>query len=326
MSDLWLRNPSLAYVAWQSRERTGAGHSGFAPQSIIQHRAMLDRFHRHLVSHGVTMANFGSGHIETFWLEPEVASHAADTRTRYVQLLDRLCRYLIDIGLRDDNPVAALVSDAGWSGQGSTPLFLPEEIDLRLQEFVRMDLDGDVASLRMRAVVGLFLGSGITAAEGRAAELGDLHLADDAPYLVVAAGRGKPARRVPLEGFSIDALNAWRARRRLLAIEGNLLFALRASGKPVTAMSLGNIVREAFGKIGYEAPDMSPRILRNTYCRRALLAGVPRERVSQLLGLSSNHTCDRILATIESMQGDKDMQRGRSGDSGFAGATAGTGQ
>lgn len=187
---------------------------------------------------------------------------------------------------------------AGWSGQSTVPLFLPEDVDLRLQDFVRTYRGSDVSGLRLRAVVALFLGAGVTAAEGRAATVHDLQFSCDAPYLRVAEGRGKPARTVPLEPFAVSALAAWKARREMLPIAGSLLFALRASGKPVTDMSLGNLVRDAFAEIGHEAPDMSPRILRNTYCRRALLAGVPRERVSQLLGLASNHTCDRILATI----------------------------
>ncbi len=208
------------------------------------------------------------------------------------------------------------MSYAGWSGQGNPPLYLPEEIDLRLQDFVMADGSGDAGTLRVRAVVGLFLGTGITAAEGRAAALHDLYATGDAPHLFVGIGRGRPARTIPLEAFAVDALMAWKARRQTLPIGSDLLFAVRASGKPITDMSLGNIVREAFDRIDYEAADMSPRILRNTYCRRALLAGVPRERVSQLLGLSSNHTCDRIMATIGSGWNDKTERHVPDGDDG----------
>ncbi len=326
MKDLWLRNPSLAYAVWQDRERASAGHRGFAPQSITQHRAMLDRFHRHLASRGATIANFDSDHIEAFWLQPEAVAYAPETRTRYLQLLDRLCRYLVDIGVRDNNPAAELASVACWSGQSKGPLFLPEEIDLRLQEFVGADHSHDVSSLRMRAVVALLLGTGITAAEGRAASLHDLYTTCDVPYLSVEAVRGKPARTVPLEAFAIATLDAWKTRRETLPIAGDLLFALRASGRPITDMSLGKIVRDAFRKIGYEAADMSPRILRNTYCRRALLAGVPREQVSGLLGLSSNHTCDRIQGTIGNLPNGKAAAHGRSDGAGVAGATTCGGQ
>ena len=64
-------------------------------------------------------------------------------------------------------------------------------------------------------------------------------------------------------------------------------------------MSLGRIVSEILNTIGATDVEMSPRTLRNTFCRRQLLAGRPREEVSQMLGLASNRTCDRIFATIQ---------------------------
>ncbi len=300
MNDLWLRNPSIAYAMWQDRERSEMTR-GFAPQSVVQHQAMVDRFNRHLVAHGVTLADFESHHIDAFWLDADAATYAPGTRTRYLKLLDRLCRHLVEIGVRGSNPAAHLASRASWPSQGPVPLFLPEEIDQRLQDFVANGPTESVSALRTRAIVAVFLGTGITAREGRIATLEQLHASGDFPHLHVEPSDGKPGRRIPLETFATPVLQAWKARREQLPIRGDLLFALRASGTPITDMSLGNIVREAFKAIGYEADDMSPRILRNTYCRRLLIAGTSRETVSALLGLASTHTCDRMLATI----GDK---------------------
>lgn len=58
-------------------------------------------------------------------------------------------------------------------------------------------------------------------------------------------------------------------------------------------------MRDALQAVGFEGDDMSPRVLRNTFCRRQLLAGVSRLDVAALLGLASLHTCDRIAATID---------------------------
>jgi hypothetical protein len=43
---------------------------------------------------------------------------------------------------------------------------------------------------------------------------------------------------------------------------------------------------------------MSPRVLRNTYARRLLLAARTNEEVSRLLGLVSQRTVVRLRATI----------------------------
>ncbi|MCY0854602.1 tyrosine-type recombinase/integrase [Cupriavidus sp. D39] len=298
MNNLWLKNPSLAYADWQGRESAGTDQRRFAQQSIVQHRAMLDRFQRHLVAHGVTLEDFDPDHIEAFWRDPEAATYTSATRMRYLQLLDRLCRHLVEIGVRETNPAADPVRDGSWSSDGAVPLFLPEEVDARLQDFVQPLEGDDVSRLRMRAILALFLGAGVTAAEGRSATIHDLQTSCTSSFLSVPEGRAKVARSVQLEPFAVPALDAWKVRRATLPIAGDLLFALRPSGTPITDMSLGNIVRDAFEAIDYRAADMSPRILRNTYCRRALLAGVPRDRVSERLGLTSNHTCDRMLATI----------------------------
>lgn len=298
MNNLWLKNPSLAYADWQDRLSTDTGTRRFARQSIIQHRAMLDRFHRHLVDHGVTLADFEADHIAAFWRGPSAATYTSSTRMRYLHLLDRLCRHLVEIGMRETNPAAELAREGSWSNDGSPPLFLPKAVDEQLQDFVQPLPGDDISQLRMRAILALFLGTGVTAAEGRAAALHDLQDLSAHPCLHVPELGTKAARSVPLEPFAVPAMDAWKTVRASLPIAGNLLFALRSCGAPITDMSLGNIVRDAFEAIAYEADDMSPRILRNTYCRRALLSGVPRDSVSTLLGLTSNRTCDRMMATI----------------------------
>jgi hypothetical protein len=63
-------------------------------------------------------------------------------------------------------------------------------------------------------------------------------------------------------------------------------------------MFLGLVVREALETIGFRAPDMSPRVLRNTYARRQLLAGRSNEDVSRLLGHVSQRTVIRLRATL----------------------------
>jgi hypothetical protein len=71
----------------------------------------------------------------------------------------------------------------------------------------------------------------------------------------------------------------------------------------MTDMQLGRIVREALEAIEFHAPDMSPRVLRNTYARRQLIAGRSNQDVSRLLGLASERTVVRLRATIDDDSG-----------------------
>lgn len=297
MDILWLSNPTLAYRDWQAREAAGADRRPFAERSIVQHQAMFEHFRRHLLARGTSVASFGTDDIEAFWQTPEAKTYSQATRMRYVKLLDRLCRHLVFAGVREDNPAAGLLASVRWPEEEPTPQYLDATTDQRLQAYLQSPAE-DLASLRSRAIVAIFLGTGITAAEARVARMGDLY-PDAAPsYLFVPAQGPREARTVHLSDFAEPLLRDWLARRRALPIEGDRLFTLRQNGQPITDMSLGRIVSEILNTIGATDVEMSPRTLRNTFCRRQLLAGRPREEVSQVLGLASNRTCDRILATI----------------------------
>jgi len=298
MDTLWLTNPALAYADWQDREAAGANQRRFAERSIVQHRAMFEHFYRHLLTVGSALTSFGPDHIEAFWKSAEAAAYCDATRMRYIKLLDRLCRHLVAIGVRGSNPAAELARTAQWPQDEPDPIYLPEDADIRLQVYVQPNNEDDLPALRSRAIVALFLGTGVSASEGRAATIDALRTTGRRPYLHVDTHGPRPARTVHLPTFAVPILASWKARRMTLPIHGDLLFVLRPTGRPITDMSLGLVVRRALEKIDFEAEDMSPRILRNTYGRRLLLAGVARDEVSQRLGLVSNRTVDRIAATI----------------------------
>lgn len=294
---IWLINPSLAYRDWQHREAAGADRRPFSDRSLVQHQAMFENFRKHLVCRGATIPTFGSADIEAFWQTAEGRSYSQATRMRYLKLLDRLCRHLVFAGVRLENPVAALLAVESWPDQDPTPQYLGAVEDERLQRFLATPAD-NLVDLRNQAIVATLLATGITAAELRRARLQDLHLAAAPPYLMVRAHGSRDARTVHIEAFAVPTLQTWRARRETLPVDGDLLFTLTATGGPVTDMSLGRIVAAVLKEIGYAGAEPSPRTLRNTFCRRQLLAGRPRGEVGRTLGLSSNRTCDRIAATI----------------------------
>ncbi|SCU73649.1 hypothetical protein CNECB9_1260010 [Cupriavidus necator] len=113
-TSLWHTNPTAAYADWQAREAAGADRRPFSARSIVQHRAMFEHFRRHLLERGATLASFSPEHIAAPWHTPAGARHGVATRMRYLKLLDRLCRHLVAIGVRQTNPAAPLVREAHW--------------------------------------------------------------------------------------------------------------------------------------------------------------------------------------------------------------------
>jgi integrase len=295
----WIAAPTDAYRLWQETDAVGADRRPFSARSRVQHAAMFDRFLRHLATKDVTLATFGAAHVESFFADVEKrCTPGTTTRLRYGRMLDRLCRHLVEEGIREENPVTAMAAFERWPEDEPVPLFLDVDADTRLQEWVHPVGSDDGRALRNRAIVALFLGTGVTAAELRQTRYENLITDGVRPHVEVPKRGPRESRRIPLPAFAIAALTAWKESLPSTLAEA-LLFPAPGRAGTVNDVLLGTVVREALEAIGFRAPDMSPRILRNTYARRQLLAGRSNVDVSQLLGLTSQRTVVRLRATIE---------------------------
>ncbi|WOD14416.1 tyrosine-type recombinase/integrase [Paraburkholderia kirstenboschensis] len=308
-ADLWRSDPETAYAEWQHAEATGADPRAFAERSIVQHCSMFARFHRYLTSHGVTVAEFGTDHIDGFFADLDRdCAPGTSTRLRYLKLLDRLSRHLSLLGLRTDNPAATLLPQEHWPEDEPMPVFLWPDEDARLQELCRVVDFESFKEMRNRAIVAMLLGTGVSAAELTALTVDDLEVGAR-PSVFVRKRGPRIARRVPVDAFAVEVLRAYGKARIGLPVSDGLLFMATAGGKPMKPATLGQCVRAALRLVEAAATDESPRLLRNTYGRRHLLEGKTNEQVSNLLGLSSHRTATRLRETIVD-PGDDDDQTG----------------
>jgi site-specific recombinase XerD len=295
----WFETPSDAYRLWQETEAVGGDRRPFSERSRIQHAAMFDRFLRHLTTKEVTLATFGAEHVESFFAEVETrCAPGTTTRLRYGKMLDRLCRHLVEYRIRNENPVTMMAAFERWPEEEPVPLFLDIDSDARLQEWVQPVESDNARTQRNRAIVALFHASGVTAAELRQTQCESLIIDGARPYIEVPKRGPRALRRVPLPAFAIASLSFWKASLPPDSPEG-LLFSAPGRAGMVNDVLLGSTVREALESIGFCAPDMSPRVLRNTYARRQIIAEKSNEEVSRLLGLTTHRTAVRLRATIE---------------------------
>ena len=298
----WLAAPADAYRLWQETEAVGADRKPFSARSRVQHAAMFDHFLRHLTTKGTTVTTFGTEHVESFFADVETrCTPGTTTRLRYGKMLDRLCRHLVEEGVRAENPVTAMAAFERWPEDEPVPLYLDVDADTRLQEWVAPGSGDDPRALRNRAIVALFLGTGVTATELRQAQCDHLVINEVRPHTQVPKRGPRESRRIALPQFAIAALSTWKDTRAPDAGDA-LLFPAPGRAGMVNDVLLGAVVHEALGAIGFRAPDMSPRVLRNTYARRQLVAGRSNEDVSRLLGLSSHRTVVRLRETIVPVQ------------------------
>ncbi|MFC0696822.1 hypothetical protein [Paraburkholderia humisilvae] len=119
----WITTPADAYRLWQETDAVGADRRPFSARSRIQHAAMFERFLRYLTTKGMTLAAFGAADVESFFADVDTrCSPGTTTRLRYGKMLDRLCRHLVEEGIREENPVTAMAAFERWpeDGAGST--------------------------------------------------------------------------------------------------------------------------------------------------------------------------------------------------------------
>ncbi|KXV03239.1 integrase [Caballeronia megalochromosomata] len=299
-TDLWLSDPEAAYSQWQREEATGADRRAFSDQSIVQHCSMFSRFNDYLSARRHSVVSFGSDQIQGFFDELEHdCQPGTTTRLRYLKLVDRFSRHLVAISLRTENPAAEMLAREHWPEDEPTPIYLSEWDDKRLQAVCVSASCESEKELRNTAIVALFLSSGITAAELSLLRVQDLEPDGNRPSVVVEKHSPRLARRVPVDGFALDALRAYHDARVELTCPTDWLFVATSGGKPMKPDTLLKCVRAALQRAGLSAADESPRLLRNTYGRRHIAAGKTNEQVSNLLGLSSHRTATRLRQTLE---------------------------
>jgi site-specific recombinase XerD len=297
---VWYIDPPGAYHDWQRRHAVGANRRLFSDRSVLQHCAMFDRFYRFLIEHRAMVATFTQADLMAFLDSiSEQSTPGATTRHRYVKLVDRLCRYLVDIGVRKTNPAESWATWQAWPTIDPDLVYLDEEDDALLQERVLEvadPVDGNTRELRDRAITSLLLGSGITASESRLSLANAIDLHPVRPHVHVPKRGVRWERKVTIADFALPAIDRWKFH--LGPVGQDALLFPSTDNKPLSDWTMISIVKAQLEAIGFEGPEMGPRVLRNTYARRKLLEGRTDEDVSALLGLVSLRTVHRIRQTM----------------------------
>ncbi len=168
--------------------------------------------------------------------------------------------------------------------------------DLRIarQRFPRLW----VLRLRDAAVVLLLLNTGLRVGELCALDVGDIHISDRKGSVTVRVGKGQKRRSIPLNSPSRKILREWLEVRPEEA--GNALFIGQRNERIQTRSIQRAVTRYAI-EAGLE--NVTPHILRHSFSKALVDAGVTLEKVAALLGHSNLNTT-RIYTT----PGEKDLE------------------
>jgi integrase/recombinase XerD len=224
------------------------------------------------------------------------ASHSKASVARSHSSIRGFYRYLVEEGVRDDDPAADLPS---VSVSDLLPKALDEEETERLLGAV---VGTGPGVLRDRALLEVLYGTGARVSEVVGLNLGDVADAVEAHGLplVRVLGKGDKERVVPLGRLARQALADW------LSGEGRPLFVpkkwrrrgdaeavfLNARGGRLTRVGAFGVVKKYAARVGLEE-KVSPHVLRHSCATHMLGRGADVRVVQELLGHASIATTQR---------------------------------
>ena len=197
------------------------------------------------------------------------------TVARKSAALRRFFAFLVDEGLRADDPSAALPRPVS-----ERPL--PKVLDHKAVDALFAAIErrcterGDPASLRLAALVELLYGSGM-----RATELVSLPrnvVSRVQPFLILR-GKGDKERLVPISDRARAAVAAWS---QLVPRESPWLFP--SGKKHLSRVRLYQLLRELGAEAGIPPDRISPHVLRHAFATHLLEGGADLRALQMLLG------------------------------------------
>ena len=199
---------------------------------------------------------------------------APATLARKISALRQFFGFLVDEGLRDDDPTHALPRPAT---RRPLPKILTHAEIERLFATAEAEAQSDSpAAVRMLALLELLYGSGL-----RATELVSLPLSSvprDAPFLTVT-GKGCKARLVPISQRAGAALQRW--------------LGLRPAGSPwlfpsrtghISRVRLFQMLKQLATRADMAPEKLSPHVLRHAFATHLLQGGADLRALQTLLG------------------------------------------
>ncbi len=180
---------------------------------------------------------------------------------------------------------------------------------LSIQEITSLientSIEGDLSSLRDRALVELLYATG-----GRVSEIVNLSLSDIAKLeggavtSIRLLGKGNKYRMVPVGRFAQEALDQYLVRLRPSLVKERRIDAvfLNNRGTALSRQSAWNIVQRAAQRAGIKS-EISPHALRHSFATHLLDGGADIRAVQELLGHSSVTTTQiYTLVTIDKLR------------------------
>ncbi|HDR9756523.1 tyrosine-type recombinase/integrase [Burkholderia vietnamiensis] len=310
-------NPA-AFVEWQRELVDGRGNP-FSSQTLKQRASMYGKFLKFLYGRDepASVLSVGPDEIQLFLSTLAGKREAGEgnatrkvaaergTAQRYVRLINDVFEHLVDLGLREVNPAAALLVEfskrTGDRSEAKLPECLDSMQDARLREKILSMPTNTWTGCRNRAMLALFAGAGLTLFEGIHIELENVDLTTERLVTPGTASGSRRAHVVPLARWCVEPLTTWIRCLEERGGEWRYLFPSSAGGgdpvpsdEPLAENSVYSLISAALEAVGFNGQDKGASVLRNTYALRNLMAGTNQNDLRSWMGLETDYQLFRI--------------------------------
>jgi integrase/recombinase XerD len=246
-----------------------AAEAGASPNTLAAYRNDLEKAAQDL---GDELGKAGRevlGGLGHKW-----ARLAASTVARRSSALRRFYRFLVDDGLRADDPSSALPQP---KLQRPLPKVLSEaDVNSIFEAAGDKAASGEALAQRNLALLELLYGSGLRASE--VISLPRSAVRPGQPFLILR-GKGSKERLVPISSRAEAAVKAW-----LDNVPTSSSWLFPGGRKHISRMRLFQLVREMAADAGIAPDRISPHVLRHAFATHLLSGGADLRVLQALLG------------------------------------------
>ncbi len=272
-----------------------AAERGAARNTLAAYAADLADFAGYTTPRGITPLTADAGAIQGYLRAISDAGLSARTAARRLSALRQFFRFLVQEGLRADDPTELQQSPR-------LPASLPKP--LAEAELAAL-LDGAARLSGARgpfavALVELLYSSGLRVSELVALPANALR--PEQP-LVTVRGKGNKERLVPISARARDAVlaaaQASNAAKPEPERKSRWLFPSRAAGGHVTRQTIGLVLKDAALEAGLDPARVSPHVLRHSFASHLLAHGADLRSLQMLLGHADIATTQIYTKVLE---------------------------